>query len=63
MFKKEVHRKNNRILTDFKIFSSSLLIKKLLLKNVAIFPLDNKKVPYTIQDEISVYQDYLKLLI
>lgn len=33
-----------------KTFSKSKLIKKLILKQIPIFPIDLKKVPYSLQE-------------
>lgn len=51
-FKKEIIKKTNcnKIFCDMKTFSKSKLIKKLILKQIAIFPIDLKKVPFSLQE-------------
>jgi hypothetical protein len=50
------------VLCDFKVFTQSKIVQKLMLKNIAVFPIDLKKVPFLIQSEVNDYKDYLKLL-
>ncbi len=64
-FKKQVIKKTNcnKIFCDMKTFSKSKLVKKLILKQIPIFPIDLKKVPYSLQEQVTSYKNYLKLLI
>lgn len=39
-----------KVFCDFKIFTNSKLVRKLINQNIAVFPMDVKKVPYSLQE-------------
>lgn len=38
-----------KLFADFKIFANSKLVKRLINQNIIVFPIDVKKVPYSLQ--------------
>lgn len=48
-FKKEIARKLTKIFCDFKVFTMSKMVKKLMEQNIPVFPIDLKKVPFSIR--------------
>jgi len=47
-FRKGVSR-GTRIFCDFKVFSNSKIVKKLIGEGIVVFPIDVKKVPFSLQ--------------
>lgn len=50
-FKRQVIKKTDgiRVFCDMKTFSNSKMIKNLILKGIPVFPIDLRKVPYSLQ--------------
>lgn len=62
IFKKSIIKNLCRIFCQFEIFKASKLLKKLLLSNFPVFPIDTKKVPYTLQSIYESYGEYIEHL-
>lgn len=52
-----------RVFCDFTIFAKSKLIKRLMSQKIIVFPIDPKKVPFSLQGETTNYKDYIRLLL
>lgn len=49
-FKRDITRKLTRIFCDFRIFTKSKVIRKMIGANRPVFPIDMRKVPFSVQD-------------
>jgi hypothetical protein len=62
-FKRDIARKLTKVLCDFRVFKASKCTEKLLGQNVAMFPIDKSKVPFSVREEVSDYPGYIHLLL
>lgn len=62
-FRKSMVSRLTRIFCDFNIFTRSKAVKKLMGQNRPVFPIDLRKVPYSIKSVIPDYRQYLQYLL
>lgn len=62
-FKRDMTKNLARIFCDFRIFTKSKAIKKMIGGNRPVFPIDLKKVPFSVQTELSNYKQYIDYLL
>lgn len=62
-FKAEISKRLTRIFCDFRIFSKSKVIKRMIANNKPVFPMDIRKVPFSVQEQFNSYKQYVDFLI
>lgn len=49
-FKSQITQKLSKVLCDWKVFTTSRIVRKLNSLNITVFPIDLKKVPFSLQE-------------
>lgn len=55
IFQRKVNQQQIKCLIKFELFKAKKFYEGLLKKGVAVFPIDSKKVPFTLQETINSY--------
>lgn len=60
VFTKQLLGQTIKCFVKFQLFKNNKYLQKLLRKGVPVFPIDTKKIPFSLQQTVGSYQQYIE---